>query len=388
MSAVVDALGRLFRALLLLPEQASDLAARVDLLHMGMFVGFWAVGLALLGAVAWFVFRYRRAGDDEGPVRTERITAPVWLEVLIAGGLLAFFVGAWAVGFRQYTDATTPDGEAEPIYVTGKQWTWTFDYPQGRSTAGVLYLPANRPVRLLVTSRDVIHSFFVPEFRIKKDGVPGRYNAIRLVPTRTGRFRALCTEFCGSGHSRMWADVVVLPPERYDRWLAGEAAPEAEEEPVGQPGVLAPVDTARPPFAELARRGERVANRLGCLGCHTVDGSIHLAPTWLDLYGRREVMQDGDTVVVDAAYITESMMEPGARIVRGFGDLMPSFRGRVEPSETAAIIEYIRSLSREDSPNGAAGPDAAPDGDQNAAGGGDPADPRPAPADPNGGPGG
>jgi len=141
--------------------------------------------------------------------------------------------------------------------------------------------------------------------------------------------------------------VVVLPPRQWEEWLESGRQP-TNQGPVGEPSVLNPADTARPVAEDLAERGQQVATQFGCLGCHTVDGTIHLAPTWLDLYGRREVMQSGDTITVDAGYITESMMDPQKRIVKGYGPIMPSFRGQIAASQTAAIIEYIRSLSTED----------------------------------------
>lgn len=357
---ITGVLGEIFRTALALPEQASDFAVRVDWLHFFQFGGFWIMGVVLFGCVGWFLLRYRRTGEDHGPVRTERITAPLWLEIVVVGTLLGFFVGAWIVGFRQYADAGSRPDDAYEVYVTGKQWTWTFDYPSGARTTGVLYLPQDRPVRLLITSRDVIHSFFVPEFRIKRDAVPGRYNAVTFVPTRPGSRRILCTEFCGTGHSRMWADVEVLAPADFDRWLETGIPPGGPEE-TDEPAPLRLEEAVPPERASLAERGRQVAASLGCLGCHTVDGSIHLAPTWQDLYGRREPLQSGDTVTVDAGYITESMMRPQAQIVRGFSPIMPSFQGQVDPSQTAAIVEYIRSLSSggEDGAGGADGANGA-----------------------------
>lgn len=355
LGGVLDFLGRMFQSLLALPEQASGFAVRVDWLQIGQFVGFWALGLVLLGFTGYFLVRYRRPSDLRGPVRTPRVTAPVWLELGVAGVLLVFFVAAWAVGFRQYASADAASADDFEIYVIGKQWMWEFEYPNGRKTVGELYLPRGRRVRLLVTSRDVIHSFFVPEFRIKRDAVPGRYNSVSFTPTRTGTRRVLCTEYCGTAHSRMWAEAVVLEPEAFGRWLSTGRAPDPTGG-VSEPRPLEPGDSVPPERASLAQRGRREAGRLGCLGCHTVDGTIHLAPTWRNLFGRREVLESGDTVVVGAGYITESMMRPQEQIVRGFEPLMPSYQGQVDPSQTAAIIEYIRALSTDPAPEGSGRP--------------------------------
>lgn len=344
---VWDGISDVLHALLALPEQASAFAVQVDRLQYVQFLALWALGAVVFGATGWFILRYRRKGERAGPVATEKIVAPAWLELSVGGALLALFVLWWAIGFGQYVGTTEEADDTYEIYVTAKQWTFKFDYPDGRSTAGVVYMPAGRHVRFYLTSRDVIHSFFVPDFRMKQDALPGRYTSMGVETLGPGRHRILCAELCGTGHATMWAEAVVLSQEDFERWLATGAAGGGGAGPIDDTGVRTPEGADSLPETSLAARGRAVAAEKGCLGCHTVDGSPHLAPTWLGLWGSEEVLQNGDTVTVNPAYVTESMMDPQAKIVRGYGPLMPSFRGQVTPRETAALLEYMRSLARD-----------------------------------------
>mgnify|MGYP001239093268 FL=1 len=262
-------------------------------------------------------------------------------------GLFGLFILFWGIGFRQFVNMSVPPDDAIDVYVTAKQWMWKFSYPEGRASVGVLYVPAGRPVRLHLTSRDVIHSFFVPEFRIKRDAVPGMYTTAWFEATRPGRFQILCAELCGTGHSMMRGEVVVLREMDFMAWLDDRVPLDDRGEfAAGMPGER---DRTEPRGLEAPRRlaelGRTAAARHGCLECHTIDGTPHIGPTWLGLYGSRELMEDGEEVVVNPAYITESMMDPQARIVAGFPPVMPSFLGQISPAETAAIIEYMKSLA-------------------------------------------
>lgn len=344
---VGDALNQALRRILFLPPQASTVAAHVDQLHyfeLGLMSAI-ATTLGLIGI--WFAFRYRQRVKGE---RTPRVVAPMWLEVGGALGLLCLFTFWWFLGFRQYVfEKEAPEGALE-VYVTGKQWMWKFAYPQGRSSAGVLYVPAGRPVKLLLTSRDVIHSFYVPDFRIKQDAVPGRYTSIWFQAKAPGAYRIFCAEMCGVGHSRMWGEVVALAPGDFDRWQGGWDPDEAE---LGRLGIRlddavtgdAPMAGEEREEADLARQGLKAATVRGCMRCHTVDGTPHIGPTWRGLFGKLETMSDGSTLRVDEAYITQSMMDPEARIVAGYPPVMPSYQGEISAPETAAIIEYMKTLT-------------------------------------------
>jgi cytochrome c oxidase subunit 2 len=225
------------------------------------------------------------------------------------------------------------------VYVTAKQWMWKFTYPDGPSSVGELHVPANRPVRLLMTSRDVIHSFYVPSFRLKQDVVPGRYTQTWFTATQRGQFEILCAEYCGLQHSMMRGMVTVLEQGEFNRWLEDEKAKYVANRGV-QDVSLGPGEKPE----SMQDRGRAVASQKGCFKCHSVDGSAHIGPTWLDLYQRRERLASGETVVADEAYLTESMMEPMAKIVAGFQPVMPSFQGQLTAPEAAAIVEYIRAL--------------------------------------------
>lgn len=341
------------RELLALPEQASALAREIDGLHYFVitvtFVG-WAV-ITLAGT--YFVIRYRRRRVAKPPsvVRTA-----LGVEVGITAGLLAIFLVWWLIGYRQFVRVQAVPSNAMEVYVTGKQWMWKFAYPDGPSSIGVLTVPTGRPIKLLMTSRDVIHSFYVPAFRIKQDVLPGRYTTTWFQADRPGTHQILCTEYCGLLHSNMWGSVVALAPEDFDRWRA-QAAP---GEVLSGVGELAPPEAgtmlAEPPVVQasaggraepsMVERGREVSARYGCLGCHTIDGRAHLGPSWAGMFASVRPLADGTTVIADEAYITRSMMDPFAQLTVGFAPVMPSYQGLMEPGEVGAVIEYIKSLRR------------------------------------------
>lgn len=324
---VADLLNAIYRAVLFLPEQASTRARELDTLHYVQITVMTAVtGAAGLAALT-FAWRYRRRpGREVGePVRLGRRA-----ELAVYATILAFFLAFWVVGFSQYLRMGTAPPEALRVYVTAKQWMWKFSYPDGVSSAGVLVVPAGRPVQLLITSRDVIHSFFVPAFRLKRDAVPGTYTATWFEAPEPGRHPVFCAEMCGTGHSRMRAEVVVLRPERWDAWMRGQVDVRGEVSPEAPP---------------LAERGREVAARQGCLACHTLDGTTYVGPSWRGIFGATVALESGERVRVDEAYLTESMMDPQARVVKGFPRIMPSYEGLLEPPEVAALVELIRSLT-------------------------------------------
>jgi cytochrome c oxidase subunit 2 len=325
----------LLRRLLLLPEQASTVSREIDLLHY-VVIGTSVIGsLVVAGFAAVFLYRFRRgahrprrrlrdaagAPGDGHALHTLRV--PVRLELGMIGLLLAIFLGFWVVGYRQFMHLSTPPQGTVDVYVVGKQWMWIFSYPDGTASNGELHVPVGRPVRLLMTSRDVIHSFFVPAFRVKHDVVPGRMTSLWFEAKRPGTYDVFCTEYCGTDHSRMRARVVVMTPSDY-----AEAAERRRRE-----------------TGSLAAIGERTAVERGCLRCHTVDGTPHVGPTWAGLYRAEIPLEGGGTAIADEAYLTESMMAPATRIHRGFVPTMPSYFGILSAGETAAIVEYIKALA-------------------------------------------
>lgn len=333
--------GEVMHRFLHLPVAASRAASAVDRLQYVEFAFFWVIGAIVIAVTAGFCLRYRTRGAVRAV--TPEIHSPVWLEVGVSVVLLASFVLFWVVGFRQYVDAARAPENALDVYVTGRQWVWKFGYADGPASTGVLYVPVNRPIRLLLTSRDVIHSLFVPALRLKRDAVPGRYNSAWFEADRVGRYDILCAEFCGAGHSRMWGEVVVLRPEDFEAWLDGRSQP-GPGGAVGEPLALHGEKRGQPTEEDWLQRGLRVATEKGCLRCHTTDGTEHIGPTWQGLWGRRVQLEGGGEVEADAGYLTESMMDPMAKIVAGYRPVMPTYQGQLAPAETAALLELIKRL--------------------------------------------
>ncbi|ACY15235.1 cytochrome c oxidase subunit II [Haliangium ochraceum] len=344
-------LNETLRTLLFLPEQASSVAGEIDALHYVVILTSLLGSAAVSAAVLYFLVRYRRSAQvaaadsdadsdadsaaqhaDVRPAPSRRRGMPLALEIAVVLGLLGMFVGWWVIGFRQFVNLRTAPEDAMRVYVTGKKWMWSFAYPDGQASNAVLYVPAGQPVELLLSSRDVIHSFYVPAFRLKHDAVPGRMNSMWFEAEKPGVYPILCAEYCGDGHATMRGQVVVLAPADYQaqRGLApGEQA--------GPAGALAAGDS-------MAAQGERLATRHGCMRCHTADGTPHIGPSFARVYERELPLVGGATVRADEAYLTESMMDPLARVRRGFQPVMPSYQGLLSAPEIAAIVEYIRSL--------------------------------------------
>lgn len=328
------------QAILFLPDQASTFAERVDLLHYFVIIvtmlGSLGVGLTAL----FFFVKYRRRRDHQ---TTEYVVPSMSIEFLFVSIPLMLFLVWFVIGLRDFTFLTNPPKNSLDVYVMAKQWMWKFSYPEGPNGVNVLHVPANRPVRLLVTSRDVIHSFYVPEFRIKIDALPNRYTQIWFEATKTGTFQVLCTEYCGLDHSRMLAEVIVMEPAEYDRWLEEQRRGDLQN----RQDALADVSLVSP-SADMVVQGQRLAGDQGCFKCHSADGEPHIGPTFLGMYGRVERLEDGRSVVADEGYITQSMMDPGLHIVAGYQNVMPTYQGRLHAGESAAIVEYIKSLKVSD----------------------------------------
>ena len=305
----IDALG--------LPREASPTARHIDALHAAVitttFVGTAIIALFTL----YFVIRYRRKREGEA---TEHVQATPLREWTQSGLLLGLFILFWIIGYRQYLEVETPPKDAMVVYVSAKQWMWKFTYDDGQSTNDTLYIPEHKHVRLVMTSRDVIHSFYAPSFRVKQDVVPGRWINIWLDSAEPGTYPIECAEYCGVSHSNMLGQIRVLTESEWADWRRGK-----------NPG-------------EMIARGREVARIHGCLACHTLDGQTHIGPTWSRLYDSQVKLSDGRTVVADEAYLTRSMMDPLADVVDGFNPVMPSFRGQLTAEETGALVELIRSL--------------------------------------------
>jgi cytochrome c oxidase subunit 2 len=305
-----------------LPEQASTFAQSVD----GAFGLFFWISMffftLVVGLIVYFVFRYGRKRDDQlatGQMTHNTVLELSWTIIPLMIVMVLFFIG-----IRGYWHMRVAPSNAITIDVTGRKWSWSFDYPQGFSN-DTLVVPIHQPVRLRVTSTDVLHSFFVPAFRAKADVIPGRYHSLWFEATKTGTFPVLCTQYCGTSHSYMLSAVKVLEKDAYEQWLltAAEKASGAGMTP--------------------EEFGASVYTKRGCNACHSVDGSTNIGPTWKGLYGHAVPLTSG-SATADDAYLRQSILDPASQIVAGFQPVMPSYKGIVTDREIEAVIAYIKTL--------------------------------------------
>ena len=241
---------------------------------------------------------------------------------------LLLFLGIYAWGAIDYVKLYQAPGNAMPVFVVAKQWMWEAEHRNGRREKGQLHLPLGRPIRMVMTSQDVIHSFFVPDFRVKQDVVPGRYTSIVFTPSRTGEYRLYCAEYCGTEHAMMLGRIVVMQPAAFAQWL--DAGPR-------QPG--------------MAARGYALYRRYGCSGCHDPGSNVH-APDLTGLLGRRVHLADGRELTADEPYVRDSILVPTKDVVAGYAPIMPSFAGQIGEEDILAIIEYIRESAHDELPRG------------------------------------
>jgi cytochrome c oxidase subunit 2 len=304
----------------LFPETASTIAAHTDGL-LGFLVGVSAL-FALLIFVLLFVFaiRYRRRPGNPQP---RQITGNNWLEatwiVIPLGLTMVMFV--W--GAKLYFNLMTPPENALEIYAIGQQWMWKFQHPEGQREINVLHVPVGYPVKMTLTSQDVIHSFFVPAFRVKMDVVPGRYTHTWFEATKPGVYHLFCAEYCGTAHAEMGGQVIVMTPTEYETWLKGNQGGEA-----------------------MASGGERLFEHLGCPMCHRADGS-GTAPSLAGVFGKSVQLASGETVTADESYLRESILNPRAKVVAGYPPIMPTFQGQIDTEDLTQLISYLKTLRQE-----------------------------------------
>jgi cytochrome c oxidase subunit 2 len=305
-----------------LEPAASRLADRSDALMLAMVLLCGSVAAVLCLLVVVFSVRYRRGAkvDRTRPRELEGIEVAWTLTPLLV------FVAIFWWSARDFMTLHDPPAGALPVAVVAKQWMWKLQHRDGRREINELHVPLGEPVVLTMTSEDVIHSFFVPAFRIKQDVLPGRYTRLWFTATRLGEFPLFCSEYCGSEHSQMTGRVVVLSPADYGRWLG-----------------------AGPPRPSLAQYGFALFRRLGCSGCHDARSTIH-APLLEGLYGRAVHLQDGRTIVADENYLRDSILVPAKDVVAGFAPVMPSFAGELGEEDLQALVAYLRSAGAKDPP--------------------------------------
>jgi cytochrome c oxidase subunit 2 len=300
----------------LLPERASTIAGHVDALFWFLvLVTIFFTGL-VMGMVIIFSMRYRK---DRNPVATQiegSIALEAFWTLVPLGIAMVIFVWAALLYFRMFV----PPTDSMEVYVVGKQWMWKVEHPSGAREINQLHVPMGRNVRLTMISQDVIHDFSIPDFRVKHDVLPGRYTTLWFQATKAGTYHLLCQQYCGTLHSEMVGQVIVLEPAQYEAWLSG-----------GSGG------------GSLASGGEKLFASLGCITCHTGEAGAR-GPNLAGIYGHAQTLSNGQVITVDDNYIRESVLNPTAKIVAGFQPIMPTFSGQISEEGLIQIIAYIKSL--------------------------------------------
>jgi cytochrome c oxidase subunit 2 len=304
------------------PDRASSLALHVDILLYAWLALAGVVTVAVLFLIVWFAVKYRHGSGANRALppdaalrrRNHRIEA-AW----IVTPLLLFMVMFGWAAVLYYAHAAAPANATE-IYVVGKQWMWKLEHVGGQREIDELHVPVGRPVKLIMTSQDVIHSFFMPVFRIKQDVLPGRYTMLWFTATRPGDYHLFCSQYCGTEHAQMIGHVVVMEPAAFERWLESGNASQS-----------------------MAQEGAARFRQYGCSGCHGPSASVH-APKLEGLFGRRVQLADGTSTIADERYIHDSVMLPRKDVVAGYEPIMPSFQGQIAEDDLLDIVEYIKSL--------------------------------------------
>jgi cytochrome c oxidase subunit II len=303
-------------------DQASTHAGPVDTLFLFMLALSALIALGVMAFVIFFVVKYRRGRDADrtNPIETHHKLELTWTIVPL---LISLGVFVWAG--RLYFQMYDVPADAMEVYVIGKQWMWKFQHPEtGQVEINTLHVPVNRPVKLTMTSEDVIHSFFVPAFRIKTDALPGRYTTLWFTATEPGSYHLFCAEYCGTDHAGMIGQVIVLPEEEFQAW-AGAA-------PVAGSGTQGAVQA-----------GEQLFNSSGCIGCHRTDGT-GVGPSLVGIFGAEVQLSTGETVVRDEAYLRTSILRPAEQLVQGYQPVMPTYEGQLGEDQLLQLIAYIESL--------------------------------------------
>jgi cytochrome c oxidase subunit II len=302
----------------LVPESASSFSWKVDALYFYLSGVTLFFTLLISGTLIFFVIRYRRRTPYEipRPITGSHKLETVWTVIPFVIAMTMFVWGA-RVYFDQYK---RPDNAME-VYVVGKQWMWKLQHATGQREINELHVPVGRKVKLIMTTEDVIHDFFVPAFRTKADVVPGRYTTLWFEATKPGRYHLFCAEYCGMNHSGMTGSVIVMEPRDFDNWLSGNT------------GTTTP-----------AAAGQQLYSTLGCASCHGANGEGGRGPLLAGLFGRDTPLTNGTTIKADEGYIRESIVNPQAKLVAGFGPIMPTFQGQVSEDQLMQLVAFIKSL--------------------------------------------
>ncbi len=306
------------------------MAGNVDALFIFLLIVSGLMTLLIFISVIYFAARYRHRKG----VPAEQVEGSIPLELTWTIIPLGVFMVIFLWGAVVYFKSRTPPRDSTEVYVVAKQWMWKLEHAEGQREINELHVPVGRDVRLIMTSQDVIHSFFIPAFRIKQDVLPGRYTIAWFRATKPGTYHLFCSQYCGTQHSGMIGNIVVMEPAQYEAWMSG-----------GSNGPL-------------SATGEKVFAELGCSTCHRTDTQGR-GPNLQGVFGHPVMLEGGRTVTADENYIRESILEPGAKIVQGFKPVMPTFQGLVSEEQLSALVAYIKSLS-DAGPAGANTAESAP----------------------------
>ena len=298
------------------PQRASTAAGGVDALFIFLLIVAGLMSLLIFTSLLYFAARYRHRKG----VPAEQIEGSIPLELTWSIIPLGVFMVIFAWGAVVYFKSRTPPRDSTEVYVVAKQWMWKLEHAEGQREINELHVPVGRDVKLIMTSQDVIHSFFVPAFRMKQDVVPGRYTVAWFHATKAGTYHLFCAQYCGTQHSGMIGSIVVMEPAQYEAWMSG-----------GSNGPL-------------SATGEKIFAELGCATCHRSDTQGR-GPNLQGVFGKPVLLEDGHLVTADENYVRESILDPGAKVVKGFRPVMPTFQGLISDEQLNALVAYVKSLS-------------------------------------------
>jgi cytochrome c oxidase subunit II len=303
------------------PDAASSIAEGVDHLYFALtFITlFFTIGI--FSTIFFFMVKYRRRTDDETPGETEE-NLPLELAWTIIPTLICVGLFLWASSL--YFENSRPPSASTEIFVIGKQWMWHIQHPEGVREINELHVPVGVPVELTMTSEDVIHDFYIPAFRVKKDVIPGRYSTLWFQATKVGTYHLFCAQYCGADHAEMLGWVYVMSPADYEAWLSSGS-----------------------PSQTMVQIGEKTFNKLGCSSCHVADGTGR-GPSLVGAYGKEEELKSGEKRLVDEAFIRQAIINPNSVVLKNYPPIMPTFRGQVNEEQVLQLIAYVKSLAPEE----------------------------------------
>ena len=299
------------------PEQASSYAATIDTLYIVLVLLAVVFSVGVFIAVLFFAIKYRRGtnADRSDPVEGSIILELTWSIIPL---IMALGIFGWAT--VAYFELANPPKDSMDVYAVGRQWMWKIQHPTGQREINQLHIPVGQPVRIVLTSQDVLHSFYIPEFRVKQDAVPGMWTQLWFEATKPGEYNLFCAEYCGTEHSRMIGTVYAMEPAAYQEWLRTSTAQES-----------------------MAQAGAALFQKYGCTGCHNGNAAVR-APLLNGIYNRPRPLMSGETAIANDMYIHDSILQPRKHVVGGYDPIMPSFAGQIPEEDVMQIVYYIKSL--------------------------------------------